>query len=229
MTKVLIVEDESEISESVSKWLTSNHYRAEVVNSGEDALQLLSSFSYDLIILDININGTNGLEVLRQFRNQGGTTPVLMLTGEVELASKLKGFSLGADDYLTKPFSLEELLARLMSLKKRVGLNYSEIFEHGDLVLNAGTRRVCRSGEDIKLFPKEFDIFELLMRNQNNVLRTEEIIRRIWTAEEGASSETLRTAISRLRKKIERQGENAIIENIPSVGYIIRSAADRKN
>lgn len=220
--KVLIIEDDHELSSQVSDWLTGQKYVVEKVALGVDALQMLKCFKFDLIILDFNLPDMTGDDICRAFRKSGDSTPVLMLTGESDIQHKKAGFESGVDDYLTKPFSLEELTLRLNALSRRIGTKVAEVLRVGDLSLNPKDRTVARASGPIRLFPKEFSILELLMRHSNEVVRTEELLAKIWRSEEGASSETVRTCISRLRKKLGDSDTSPIIENIPAVGYIIR-------
>lgn len=222
MPKVLIIEDDRDVSSQVSQWLAGQKFTVEETASGGDALQLLESFKYDLIILDFNLPDMTGDDICRAFRKSGGNTPVLMLTGESDMMHKRAGFDSGVDDYLTKPFSLEELTLRLNALSRRIGSKVVEVLQVGDLMLNPKDRTVVRASSPIKLFPKEFSILELLMRHSNEVVRTDELLAQIWRSDEGASSETLRTCISRLRNKLGDSDSSPIIENVPAVGYIIR-------
>lgn len=223
MPKILIVEDDLDVCAQVSQWLSEQKYIVEEVASGQDALQLLESFKYDLIILDFNLPDMTGGDVCRSFRKSGGNTPVLMLTGESDIEHKKEGFDSGVDDYLTKPFALQELTMRLNALSRRISTRVVEVLQVGDLLLNPADRTVVKASSPIKLFPKEFSILELLMRNSNQVVRTDDLLAQIWRSDEGASSETVRTCISRLRKKLGDSDASPVIENIPTVGYIIRT------
>ncbi|HEY9712271.1 MAG TPA: response regulator transcription factor [Chroococcales cyanobacterium] len=219
MAKILMVEDDRALRETVDKWLTFEHHRVEIVDNGESALESLKFYKYDLIILDLNLPKVSGLEVCKQFRQSGGVTPILMLTGKDKIEEKEEGFDLGADDYLTKPFHLKELSVRVRALLRRPQGYTGNVLEAGTLVLEPSTFRVVRDGEEVQLSQQEFALLEFLMRNQNQVFSPEALLDRVWESSSDVSPAAIRTHVKMLRKKLDREGQPSYIRNIHGVGY----------
>lgn len=220
MAKILLVEDEPDFSTLISEWLkASDHHVIDAVPKGEEALDLLRFYKFDLIILDWMLPGMSGLEVCKAFRSTGGTTPVLMLTAKKHVDEKEAGLDAGADDYLTKPFELKELSARIRALLRRPVAFSGTVLKAGDVTMDTASYKVTRSGEDIQLLPKEFALLEFLMRHQNQVFSPEALLDRVWTSDSEASPETIRTYIKRLRKKIDQEGKPSILSTVHGVGY----------
>lgn len=220
MAKILLVEDEPEFSTLICEWLkASDHHVVDAVQKGEEALDLLRFYKFDMIILDWMLPGMSGLEVCKAFRSTGGTTPVLMLTAKTHVDEKEAGLDAGADDYLTKPFELKELSARIRALLRRPVAFSGTVLKAGDVVMDTASYKVTRSGEDIQLLPKEFALLEFLMRHQNQVFSPEALLDRVWTSDSEASPETIRTYIKRLRKKIDLEGKPSILSTVHGVGY----------
>lgn len=220
MAKILIVEDEPDLAEPVRAYLAHEHHLVEVVGDGNEALERLRFYKYDLIIMDWMLPGMHGPDVCKHFRSAGGTTPILMLTSRKQVNDKIFGLDAGADDYLTKPFEVAEISARVRALLRRPQAVTSSVLSVRNLVLEASTFRVTRDGDEISLLPKEFALLEFFMRHPNQVFSAEALLDRVWSSESEASPETIRTYIKRLRQKIDTKGEkNSIISTVHGVGY----------
>ena len=192
MAKILLVEDETDFSVLISSLLSSEHHTVETVGRGEEAVELLRSSQFDCLILDWNLPGISGLEVCKTFRQGGGKTPILMLTARSHVDEKSAGLDAGADDYLTKPFELKELSARVRALLRRPTDFSGTNLKVGGLIMDLPNYRVNRGGQVIKLLPKEFALLEFFMRHPNQVFSPETLIDRVWLAGEEASPETIR-------------------------------------
>lgn len=219
MPKILIVEDEEDLAGAIKDWLTDEYHTAQIVGDGAQALSRLESEHYDLVVLDLMLPEIDGMEVCRRYRSAGGNTPILMLTAKSTLAAKEAGLDAGADDYLTKPFELRELSARVRALLRRQPVPIVSEFKVGDLCLERNSCRVTKAGQELHLLPKEFALLELLMRHTGHVLSVDDLINRVWGAESNVVPETVRSYIKMLRKKIDNPGENSIIRTVHGVGY----------
>jgi DNA-binding response OmpR family regulator len=219
VSKILVVEDDPQLCKLIRDWLALEHHNVEVVEDGKEAIERLKIYEYDLIILDWNLPNVTGIEVLKEFRNRGGNTPVLMLTGRGTISDKESGFDAGADDYLTKPFHGKELTARLRALLRRPASYVGDVLKFGNLVLDRENYRVMRNEEELRLVPKEFALLEFLMRNPNRVFAPEALLNRVWATESDATVDALTTCIKRLRKKIDIDGQQSIIRTVHGVGY----------
>ncbi len=223
MSRMLIVEDDEELATIIKDWLAIQKHAVETVADGDDALQMLSTTCYDVIILDLTLQGMGGLTVLKEFRARGGVTPVLILTGRKAVSEKEEGLDAGADDYLTKPFDHRELAARLRALLRRPALYSGDSLEIGDLVLDTAQHKVSRADEEIKLLPREFDVLEFFMRNPDRVFSSEALLRNIWSSESDGSDDAVRSCIKRLRRKIDVEGRPSLISSIYGVGYELKT------
>lgn len=219
MASILVVEDDPDFREALYNWLTSEHYNVEVEKDGGQALSKLRVREYDVIVLDWGLPTVAGAEICREFRNRGGTTPILMLTGRNSVSDKTTGLDYGADDYLTKPCNLNELSARIRALLRRSSGQVSNVLRVGDLLLNATTYSVSRHGEELSLQPREFALLEFLMRHPNTVFSPEALLDRVWASEADASPHAIRTCMMRLRKKLDVEGEESLIQTVHGVGY----------
>jgi DNA-binding response OmpR family regulator len=217
--KILLVEDEPDFSIIIGEWLRNEHHVVEVVETGEEAVDRLKFYKYDIVILDWMLPGLSGLEVCKNYRAGGGTTPILLLTAKKHVDEKEQGLDAGADDYLTKPFEMKELSARIRALLRRPSAFSGSVLQVGSLSLEPTTFKVTRSGEEIPLLPKEFALLEFMMRHPNQVFSAEALLDRVWSSDSEASPETIRTYIKRLRKKIDLEGQQSILSTVHGVGY----------
>lgn len=230
MAKVLLVEDDQGLATIVIETLRQQRCAVEHSADGDDAAARLACSEYDLIILDWNLPNKTGVEICSEFRNNGGTTPVLMLTGRGLTSERVEGLDAGADDYLTKPFNVEELAARVRALLRRVGGRvHGNVLKFDDISLDRDTFSVSRADKNIQLVPKEFAILEFLMRHPNTVFSGEALFKRVWTWDEEASGEIIRTHIKNLRKKLDIPGKECPIQTIHGVGYKLQTPDRSKN
>ena len=221
--KVLVVDDERAVRDSLRRALELEGYDVELAADGAEALYRLESNGQpDAVILDVLMPGVDGLEVSRRLRRKGNTVPILMLTARTEVESRVAGLDAGADDYLAKPFALEELLARLRALLRRVAPDTEEVLRFADLELNSGTREVRRAGTPIELTRTEFNLLELFMRNPRQVLTRSVIFERVWGYDFGFSSNSLDVYIGYLRRKTEVDDSARLIQTVRGVGYALR-------
>jgi len=223
MAKVLVVEDERDLSGPIKDWLTREQHLVELADNGVEAIEKLSVYKFDLIVLDLMIPGLNGIEVCKRFRAQGGSTPILMLTAKSAVEDKERGLDSGADDYLTKPFHLKELSARVRALLRRHTQATGSELKVGNLHLDILSRKVTMDGEEIHLVPREFSLLEFLMRHPNQVFSAEALLDRVWASDTLASPDTIRTYIKILRKKLGGEGKDSLIRTVHGVGYKLES------
>lgn len=221
MAKILLVEDDAQLAESLLEWLQLEKYDAELATDGSDALALLQSYTYDLVVLDWELPGLPGIDICRTFRRGGGHTPIIFLTGRTTMLDKESGFDAGGDDYLTKPFHIKELLARVRAMLRRPVQIRDEIIRIGKLELNAGNHKVFKDGQEVILPPLEYTLLELFMRNPDRVLVADAIIDRVWPSHDSGSGEALRTCLKRLREKIDIADQPSAIKNVRGIGYMM--------
>ena len=221
--KVLVVDDERAVRDSLRRALELEGYSVDLAVDGADALhQLEANGQPDAVVLDVLMPGVDGLEVCRRLRAKGNAVPVLMLTARSEVQDRVAGLDAGADDYLPKPFALEELLARLRALLRRAAPGADEILRFADLELNASTREVRRGGAPIELTRTEFNLLELFLRNPRQVLTRSVIFERVWGYDFGFASNSLDVYIGYLRRKTEDEGRPRLIHTVRGVGYALR-------
>jgi two-component system response regulator MprA len=224
--RILVVDDERAVRESLRRALELEGYDIDLAEGGEDALRRLASNAEpDAMILDVLMPGVDGLEVCRRLRSDGSRLPVLMLTARVEVEDRVEGLDAGADDYLTKPFALDELKARLRALLRRTTDGAGETLRFADLELDPGTREVRRGGEPIDLTRTEFSLLELFLRNPRQVLTRSIIFERVWGYDFGYASNSLDVYIGYLRRKTEVGGRPRLIHTVRGVGYALRAAS----
>lgn len=221
MAKILVIEDDEELAAVVQDWLTDENHVVDLLTKGADGIERLENYHYDLLILDINLPDMTGIEVCKKFRDSGGTTPILMLTGRTAISDKEQGLDAGADDYLTKPFHPRELSARVRALMRRVGggNEVATVLKARDLVLDPASHEVTRNGNKISLLPKEFSLLEFLMRHPEEVFSSETLLDRVWSSESDVSPDTVKVHINKLRSKIDVDGETSLIATVHRVGY----------
>jgi len=224
--KLLIVDDDQSLLEQVQQILIGQRYIVETAANGEEALDKLFDTPVDALILDIMMPKMDGLTVLEQVRKAGIDVPVLMLTAKGDVADRIKGLDLGADDYLAKPFSLDELLARLRALLRRAGGQCESVLHVQDLQLDTVSRKVTRSGKLVELTPREFSILEFLLHNKNRAVSRFSLAEHVWgdDFDPFSMSNFMDVHIKNLRKKIGDSGQDGIIRTIRGVGYIIGDA-----
>ncbi len=222
--RVLVVEDDRSVREAVERALAFEGYEVLTARDGAEALSAVMNEEPDVIVLDVMMPLIDGLEACRRIRARGDTTPILMLTARETVSDRVAGLDAGADDYLVKPFALEELLARLRALLRRAQGTTTEMLTVGDLAMNSATREVRRNGELVELTKTEFDLLELLMQNSGIVLNRSVIYERIWGYDFETSSNSLDVYIGYLRRKTESGGRPRLIHTVRGVGYVIRPA-----
>lgn len=224
MPQILFVEDDKDLSAVVNEWLTADGYTVEMAHDGLTGWEFLRQYNYDVVILDWNLPGLSGPEMCNRYRAGGGVAPVIMLTAKSQITEKMEGFDSGVDDYLTKPFNLKELSARLRALLRRPQAVVTNVISNGYIELDVVKRRITKGGVEVHLLPRDFELLEFLMRHLDEVFSSEALLQRIWGSDAEATSDALRTSIKRLRQKLDVGDSDAqsFIENIPRVGYRLR-------
>lgn len=225
--RVVIVEDDPLLAELLTMTMRAEHWEPLLAGNGHDALALIRESAPDLVIMDIMIPGIDGVQVVRRLRARGDDVPVLFLTAKDELAAKLEGLSAGGDDYVTKPFSLEEVVLRLRAMaRRRINLgDEGEGLAVGDLLLNPRTHEVTRAGTPIELTATEFALLQYLMESPRHVLSKAQILQHVWDDDFGRSANVVEIYVSYLRKKIDALGP-PMIHTLRGVGYTIRPASE---
>jgi two-component system, OmpR family, response regulator MprA len=221
--KILVVDDERAVRESLRRALELEGYEVQLAADGAEAIeQLGSNGQADAVVLDVLMPGIDGLEVCRYLRRAGNTTPVLMLTARDAVGDRVAGLDAGADDYLVKPFALEELLARVRALLRRGSPGPDEVLRFADVELSPSRREVTRGGEPVQLTRTEFNLLELFLRNPRQVLTRSVIFERVWGYDFGFASNSLDVYIGYLRRKTEAGGKPRLIHTVRGVGYALR-------
>ncbi|MBX3145910.1 MAG: response regulator transcription factor [Gemmatimonadales bacterium] len=220
--KILVVEDDRIVGQYVRRGLEEQGYHADLVGDGLEALRLISGGHYDLVILDLRLPGMTGYEVLRTVRDRGLTLPVLVLTAQDAVDNKVQALRSGADDYVTKPFAFEELLARVEAIARRPQQLRSTKVAVGDLELDTATREVRRAGKLIDLTPKEYTVLEYLMRHPGRVMSRTLITEYAWDYHFDPGTNIVDVVINRLRKKLDAGHDRRILHTVRGVGYVIK-------
>lgn len=220
--KVLVVEDEKQIADFVKKGLAEQGFLVEHSANGDEAMALMYSQAYDAVVLDIMLPGRDGLSILKQFRKKGHTTPVILLTARSELDERIEGLNTGADDYMTKPFYVEELVARLHAVIRRTSDEQMSLLQAGGVSVNLLTREVKVNGAPVKLTSREFSLLEYMMRNPGRVYTRTQMLEHVWGYDFDPNTNLVDVHIQRLRKKVSPDKENPVIETIRGVGYRVR-------
>ena len=221
--RILIVEDEHRLGEHVAKGLREEGLAADLAASRTRARELMIENPYDLVLLDLMLPDGDGLALLRDWRREGHSTPVLALTARDLLADKIAGLDAGADDYLTKPFAFEELLARIRALLRRRASEPMNLLTLGDLSLDRTARRVLRGRREIELTPKEFALLEHFLLHPGATLTRAEIAEHVWDERYEARSNVIDVMVARLRRKLEAGGDSRLLQAVPGMGYVLRS------
>ena len=222
---VLIVEDEKRMAGLLKKGLEEENHSVNLAHDGRDALELAQALEYDAIVLDLMLPGMDGLDVARRLRKSGNKTPILILTARDAVPDVVKGLDIGADDYMTKPFSFEEFLARLRSVSRRGSSPRPTVLQVADLVLDPSGHEVTRAGEAISLSRTEFRLLEFLMRRAGRVVARNTIVNSVWDAGDDIEENTLDAFISLLRNKVDRDHKVKLIQTVRGLGYTIREPA----
>ncbi|WSV51648.1 response regulator transcription factor [Streptomyces decoyicus] len=224
--RVLVVDDEPDLAGILSDVLRSEGWEVRVAGTGEDALSTGQDFRPDAVVLDVMLPDIDGLQVLRGLRAQAPGVCVLFLTARDAVEDRIAGITAGGDDYVTKPFSLEEVLARLRGLLRRAGMTRStdttKLLAFGDLVMDEDAREVSRGGQVVELTPTEFELLRFLLRNPRRVLSKAQILDRVWSYDFGGQAHVVELYISYLRKKIDA-GRSPLIHTVRGVGYVLKS------
>ena len=222
--RILVAEDDRELAKYVRRALVDGGHAVDVAYDGQGAWQMAEGASYDLLILDIMMPELSGLDVLRKFRRRGGSTPVLLLTARDGLSDRVTGLDLGADDFMSKPFALAELLARVRALGRRKDLLESPELTCGDLTVDLRTHQVRRGGREVVLTAKEFSLLHHLLAHQGTVVTRADIMEKVWDMNLDMFSDVVKVMVSRLRRKLEIDGTPPLIHTIRGVGYIMKES-----
>lgn len=220
--RILLVEDERKLSSVIKRGLKEVHYAVDIAENSDDAIFMAETNPYDLIILDIMIPGKDGIAICRQLRKGKLDTPILMLTARDDIEDKISGLDSGADDYLTKPFSFPEFLARVRALLRRKGKEKTTCLKIGDLELDQLTRKVYRAGQEIELTPTEYSLLEYLMLHTGQVVTRTMISEHVWNDDFDAFSNVINVYINYLKKKIDHGHAKQLIHSLRGVGYSLK-------
>jgi len=219
--RILVVEDEVKLANATKRALELQKYAVDVAYNGNDGLDLAIGEKFDLLILDLMLPGLDGIELCKRIRTEGIQTPIVMLTAKGQTSDKVLGLDVGADDYMVKPFSFEELFARIRALIRRPAKSAESVLIIKDLSLDPTRFKVKRGEREIQLSTKEYSLLEYLMRNKNTVLTREQIVSHVWNYDSDILPATVEVHIKHLRDKIEESGEAKLIKTIRGRGYTI--------
>ena len=219
MAKILLIEDDQTIGESLKLHLQKRGNEVEWVEDGVEGLSRLRFYHYDLALIDWMLPGLAGPEIVKQYRNHGGLSPVMMLTSMNEVNQKIEGLDSGADDYVTKPFSVDEVYARIQALLRRPANIMPAAMRVGNIEIDVGKKVVTRDGVPIKLLPKEFALLEFLLRHADQFFEVNALLDRVWGSESDATDAAVWQAVKRLRNKLDDPSGESIIVNVKGMGY----------
>ena len=219
---ILVVEDEKKVASFIKRGLEAANYSVDVEHDGHAGLNRLLEGEYDLVILDVMLPRLDGLSVIKEIRQQRVSVPILLLTARVTVADKITGLDLGADDYLTKPFAFEELLARVRALLRRGGVTSPPVLTVADLRLDPVTREVTRGNRRIELTPKEFALLEFFLRRPERILSRAMIAQHVWGVDYDTFTNVIDVYVNYLRKKVDDEFEVKLIHTVRGVGYVIK-------
>ncbi len=220
--RILLVEDERKVASFIKRGLEAVNYSVDVEYDGKAGLQRLLEGEYDLLILDVMLPGLDGLSVMKQIRRQQMNVPILLLTARVTVADKVTGLDLGADDYLTKPFAFEELLARVRALLRRGGQAAAPVLSVADLRLDPASREVSRGDRRIELTPKEFALLEFFLRRREQILSRAVIAQHVWGIDYDTFTNVIDVYVNYLRKKIDDDFDVKLIHTVRGAGYVLK-------
>lgn len=220
--RILVVEDQQRVASFIAKGLQEESYAVDVVQDGDEAVFMARTVDYDAIVLDLMLPGKDGMEVLREIRNHRVRSPVIILTAKGDLEDRVAGLNAGADDYLAKPFSFAELLARVRALMRRASEEKDPVLFVSDLTLDPAQHKVVRADRKIDLTAKEFALLEYLLRNKNRVVTRTAIIEHVWDIHFDSGTNIVDVYVRRLRAKIDEPFEQKLIHSIRGVGYVIK-------
>jgi DNA-binding response OmpR family regulator len=221
--RLLLVEDDKVLARTLAERLELEAYAVDLAHRGERAAELVDLNPYDLIVLDWSIPPPSGLDLLRRWRGAGITTPVLMLTGKIDVSDRVSGLDSGADDYLTKPYSTAELLARVRSLLRRRERALEVGLQAGDVAMDRATRTVTVGGNRIEISRQQFALLEYLLRNKDRVVTREELTEHVWDDSLDSFSNLIDVAVHRLRQKIDGSSPGKLLHTVKGAGYLLRS------
>ena len=228
LPKILLVEDDRDLTFLIGDWLRGEKYALEICHDGAEGYEYLLQGQYDLIILDWDLPSMNGVEFCRKYRFNKGLTPILMLTGKSRVDDKEQGLDAGADDYLSKPFHMRELSARLRALLRRPATAANNRLKVGLLELDFTSHKLFKYEKEVHLTPKEFALLEFLMRHPGEVFSTEAILQRVWALDSEVTADAVRTTVRRIRQKLDDTDDESksIIESNRKIGYRLRLSID---
>lgn len=222
--KILLVEDDLKIASFVQKGLKEQGNVIDCVHDGDEGFDMATSESYDVILLDIMLPGRDGLSILRSLREQKNTVPIILLTARSGLDERVEGLNLGADDYLPKPFYIEELIARILAVTRRSSGEQLSVIHQGDITLNLITREVKRDDQVLELTSREFNLLELLMRSPGRVYSRTQLLEHVWGYDFDPQTNVVDVYIRRVRRKIDPSKETSVIESVRGVGYRFKTS-----
>lgn len=220
--RILIVEDEIKLANAMRRALELQKYAVDVAYNGTDGLDLALGEKADVILLDIMLPGIDGIEICKKIRDQKIGTPILMLTAKGQVNDKVSGLDVGADDYLVKPFSFEELFARIRALVRRAATEFDPVIRTQDLILDPTSFKVTKGSTELELSTKEFSILEYLLRNKNRVISKEQIVNHVWNYSDDVLPNTVEVHVKHLRDKLDKNSSKPLIQTIRGRGYIIK-------
>ena len=220
--RILVVEDEKKVASFIKRALEEEYYSVDEAFDGKEGLRLAFSEDYDLIILDIMLPYKDGISILKELRKENISTPVLFLTAKDNIADKVIGLDSGADDYLAKPFALDELLARVRALLRRKSVDKNILLKAADLQLDPESHKVFRADTEIQLTPKEYSVLEYLLRNKNHVVSRSKLSEHVYDYHFDTDTNVIDVYINKLRNKIDKDFENPILFTVRGVGYVIK-------
>lgn len=224
LAKILLVEDDLELSERLQEWFKAQSDRMEVAHNGKDALQLLRSYQFDVVVLDWELPEMSGLEICLEYRRSGGQTPIIFLTGKSDIDSKQVGLDSGADDYLTKPFEPRELSARIKALLRRPQSLLSSELTFDGLALSVETRTIKVGAQTVHLMPKQAALLEFLMRNPNRAFSAANLLEAVWPSDSSTTEDSVRTCVKTLRRQLASVGKEDLVKTVLGTGYLIGDA-----